>query len=54
MHLVEIINKNRIPAVHAKESIPIPSEDEAAMVIHAVLDVVKRTFSEVLKAEKTR
>jgi len=40
----DIINKSRIPAVHAKEKIPVPSRDQAAMVIHAVVDLTRRTI----------
>lgn len=39
-----IINQSRIPAVHAKERIPIPSREQAIMVIHAVVDLVERTL----------
>ncbi len=42
--IANIINKSRIPAVHAKEKIPVPSRDQAAMVIHAVVDTVNRVI----------
>jgi HEPN domain-containing protein len=42
--IATIINKSRIPAVHAKEKIPVPSRDQAIMVIHAVADTVNRTL----------
>jgi hypothetical protein len=31
-------------AVHAKRAIPIPSRDQAVMVVAAVIDVLKRTI----------
>lgn len=40
--IANIINKSRIPAVHAKERIPVPSREQAVMVIHAVVDTVNR------------
>lgn len=40
--IANIINKSRIPAVHAKERIPVPSREQAIMVIHAVADTVNR------------
>lgn len=40
--IANIINKSRIPAVHAKERIPVPSREQAVMVIHAVADTVNR------------
>jgi hypothetical protein len=43
-NLVNIINQSRIPAVHAKRAIPIPSRDQAIMVVAAVVDVLKRTI----------
>jgi hypothetical protein len=43
-NLVNIINQSRIPAVHAKRAIPIPSRDQAVMVVAAVIDVLKRTI----------
>lgn len=43
--LADIINKSRITAVHAKERIPIPSRDQAIMVIFATRDVVRRNLS---------
>lgn len=42
--IANIINKSRIPAVHAKERIPIPSREQAVMVIHAVADTVNRVL----------
>lgn len=42
--LAEIINESRIPAVHAIRSIPVPSKDQAIMVIHAVVDTVNRVI----------
>lgn len=45
LNLVNIINTSRITAVHAKERIPIPSRDQAVMVIFATRDVVRRNLS---------
>jgi hypothetical protein len=44
-NVVNIINTSRITAVHAKERIPIPSRDQAIMVIFAIRDVVRRNLS---------
>jgi hypothetical protein len=43
--VADIINKSRITAVHAKERIPIPSRDQAIMVIFATREVVRRNLS---------
>lgn len=45
MNVANIINTSRITAVHAKEKIPIPSRDQAIMVIFATRDVVRRNLS---------
>jgi len=45
MNVVNIINMSRITAVHAKERIPIPSRDQAIMVIFATRDIVRRNLS---------
>ena len=45
MDVVNIINASRITAVHAKERIPIPSRDQAIMVIFATREVVRRNLS---------
>jgi len=45
MNVANIINTSRITAVHAKERIPIPSRDQAIMVIFATRDVVRRNLS---------
>jgi hypothetical protein len=45
MSLVNIINTSRITAIHSKERIPIPSRDQAIMVIFATRDVVRRNLS---------
>jgi hypothetical protein len=45
MNVVNIINTSRITAVHAKERIPIPSRDQAIMVIFATRDIVRRNLS---------
>jgi hypothetical protein len=42
--IAKIINRSRIPAVHAVEHIPVPSKDQAIMVIHAVVDTVNRVI----------
>ena len=42
--IAKIINQSRIPAVHAKERIPVPSREQAVMVIHAVADTVNRAI----------
>lgn len=44
-NVVNIINISRITAVHAKERIPVPSRDQAIMVIFATRDVVRRNLS---------
>jgi len=43
-NIINIINQSRIPAVHAKRAIPIPSKHQADMVVAAVIDVLKRTI----------
>jgi hypothetical protein len=43
-HIANIINESRIPAVHSKEKIPVPSREQAIMVIHAVADTLNRTI----------
>ena len=44
-HIAAVINQSRITAIHAKEKIPIPSRDQAIMVIFATRDVVRRNVS---------
>lgn len=44
-----IINAQRIIGVHAKEAVPIPSRDQALMVVFAVKDTVTR----ILAAEQS-
>ena len=44
-NVVNIINVSRITAVHAREKIPVPSRDQAIMVIFATRDVVRRNLS---------
>jgi hypothetical protein len=41
-----IINKQRIVGVHAKEAAPIPSREQAIMVAYAVVDTIKRRLAE--------
>lgn len=45
-NICNIINQARIPAIHAKANVPIPSEAQAAMVIHAMRDVVHRVLAD--------
>lgn len=45
MSVADVINTSRITAVHAKERIPVPSRDQAVMVIFATRDVVRRNLS---------
>lgn len=45
--LADIINRSRITAVHATERVPIPSRDQAVMVIFATRDVVRRYLSQI-------
>lgn len=45
LNIVNIINTSRITAVHSKERIPVPSRDQAIMVIFATRDVVRRYLS---------
>jgi len=45
LNVVNIIKTSRITAVHAKERIPVPSRDQAVMVIFATRDVVRRNLS---------
>jgi len=40
-----IINQQRIVGVHTKENIPIPSADQAAMVLYAVKDTITRVIT---------
>lgn len=42
--LAKIINNSRIPAVHSGSRIPVPSKDQAIMVIHALIDTVNRVI----------
>lgn len=44
LEVAAIVNKSRIPAVHAKEKIPVPSREQAAMVINGVVDTINRTI----------
>lgn len=41
-----IINKQRIVGVHAKEAAPIPSREQAIMVAYAVIDTLKRRLAD--------
>lgn len=44
-NVLQIINTSRNTAVHANERIPVPSRDQAIMVIFAMRDVVRRNLS---------
>lgn len=46
-NISNIINVNRITAIHAHERIPIPSRDQAIMVIFAMNDVVRRHLARI-------
>lgn len=46
MDIWNIINKQRIAGVHAKEAVPIPSKDQVMMVIHAIKDCLSRILNE--------
>ena len=46
-HVANIVNASRITAVHAKEKIPVPSRDQAIMVVFAMRDAVRRNLSHV-------
>jgi hypothetical protein len=41
--------ESRILAVHSKARIPVPSKDQAIMVIHAVVDTVNRVIVSPVK-----
>jgi len=49
INIVSIVNTSRITAVHAKERIPVPSRDQAIMVIFATRDVVRRNLTHYRK-----
>lgn len=42
-----IISKSRNTAVHFNEKIPIPSRDQAIMVIFATRDVISRNLTKI-------
>ncbi len=42
--IATVINKSRIPAVHSIERVPVPTREQAGMVIHALIDTVNRTL----------
>jgi hypothetical protein len=52
MNVVNIITTSRNTALHAKERIPIPSRDQAIMVIFATRDVVRRNLSHLSPANE--
>lgn len=41
-NIANLVNQHRIPAVHAKEVVSLPSQDQAQMVAHATIEVVRR------------
>ncbi len=42
-NVANIINQSRIPAIHRlAESVPVPSQNQASMVVFAMMDVVDR------------
>lgn len=43
-NVANVINLSRIPAVHAKEDVPIPTAAQARMVIEATVDTLQRTL----------
>jgi hypothetical protein len=43
-NIANVVNVSRITAVHARERIPVPSRDQAIMVIFAVRDIVRRNI----------
>lgn len=45
MNLTNIINMSRNTAIHSQERIPIPSRDQAIMVVFATRDAVRRNLS---------
>lgn len=44
-NVVNVINTSRITAIHAKERIPVPSRDQAIMVVFATWDIVRRNLT---------
>jgi len=44
-NISNIININRIGSVHAKDAVPIPSRQQAGMVLLAVADILNRAIS---------
>lgn len=41
-NVANIIKESRIPAVHSKREVPVPSPAQAVMVVNATVDVVRR------------
>jgi len=41
-HIANLINQHRIAAVHAKRTVAPPTDDQARVVLHALLDVLRR------------
>lgn len=46
-NVINVINLSRVSAVHSKSEVPIPSEDQAIMVVRATLDVLARFLATV-------
>jgi len=44
MKVAEIINYSRNHAIHSSEVVPVPSEDQANMVVAAITDFINRTL----------
>ncbi len=47
--VADIVRQARNPAIHASSDIPVPSREQALMVLQATLDILRRTFN--LRAE---
>ncbi len=45
LNIANLINQSRIHVAHPQENIPVPSRDQASMVMYAVRDVVRRNLS---------
>jgi hypothetical protein len=43
-NVVELINTSCCAVLHANEEIPVPSRNQALMVIHGTIDMLQRTF----------
>lgn len=45
-NIANIINTSRIPAVHCKTKVPIPSHAQMNMVVYAVIDIMTRAIAD--------